>query len=215
MLKIPDAVERILFSSENALSAFFGGYLNYSAYAKFITKEVEGICKKPVTPSTIVVALSRLNKKSADKKINPFRMNPKVALRDIVIRTNVTEITYTKNPSVEKHIQKISIRDQYPIVFNGIEEITLITKEKDTSSTLFKSFKPKIVIKNLAIITVRFGDEYLEEPNVLFVLFRALALRFVNVIKVMSTYSEVSFVVRQNELQTAISVFDEMSAAVG
>ncbi len=62
MIKISGVVRGILFSSEVALSAFNDGYLNLSAYAKAIRKDVEARAKTPVPVGSIVVLLSRLKK---------------------------------------------------------------------------------------------------------------------------------------------------------
>jgi len=68
MLKISTTVEKIIASSEEALCALSQGYLNYSAYAKKIKKQVEEECKKPVKLGSIVVALSRLAKNYSGEK---------------------------------------------------------------------------------------------------------------------------------------------------
>lgn len=210
MLKVPDAVERSIFSSEAITQAFLGGYLNFAAFARNIRPQIEAVTKKSVKVGTIIVALSRLHNQKETKKRSKFLMNPTIRLHDIVAKLSLREVTYERTEKIEALIDKKVKRNDYLVMMRGVGEITFITEQ---TAKLFKlgGIKPKVCLEDLSMITVRFGPEYLEEPNTVFVFLRALALQFINVIEVYSTFTEISFVIRQKELNTAIDVFNQFT----
>lgn len=220
MYRTKDAVKIILEKSEIALTAFNEGYLNFSAYAKKIKPEVEKETKKNVSVGSIVVSLSRIKSESKGKKyVVPKDLLPLIKLNDIVVKSSLFEITFEnteKNRSVINEIQKksdISVDDMHMISI-GINEITLILpiKFKEKTIKLFAPAKPKIILDNLAAVTVRFSDDYLYIPNTIFVIIRELALRRINIIEIVSTFTELSIIVTQKELMSTFEVLNGMTS---
>ncbi|MDB5204258.1 MAG: hypothetical protein JWP09_286 [Candidatus Taylorbacteria bacterium] len=196
MIKIPDIVKEILYSSEVALSAFYEGYLNLSSYAVSIKAEVESKTKKKVRLGTIVVALSRLKK---GLRI-PKKIIPDVKIEDLSIRQGLIEITFNKTP---ENISKLKLlndksdtHNKYILVSQGAGEISIITHVamKDYILKVFKD-SPKAIIDSLSSVTIRFGADYINTSNVIYKFVRELALKTVVIVEIISTYSELSFIV--------------------
>lgn len=213
MMKISEVVQKILYSSENALMAINEGYLNLSAYAKIIQKQVEEKSKKPVKTGSIVVALSRLAKVVKNKR----SILPSIKIEEMTIKSPLVVITYEKNREnlarLKDFYQKINLHaGDFFVLTQGTVEITIICNETAQSFIIesFPQIPPKTVIRNLAGISIRFSEQYVDEPNIIFALLRILAIRQINIIEIVSTYTELTFIIREQDLDVSFSYLQKM-----
>lgn len=216
MIKISDVVRDILYSSEVALSAFNDGYLNLSGYAASIRKKVEARAKKSVRIGSIVVALSRLKKaESKTTKRNPLL--PEVKIEDLSVKSGLVEVAFDRTRENLSRLRElyrdpaISAGDFF-MVTQGTGEITIIALEGALPRIIAvaRPAKPKAVIKNLVGLTARFDETYLKIPNVTFVFVRRLALKHINIVEIVSTYTELTFIIDQKDLQEAFLALNEL-----
>ncbi len=205
MLKVSDSVRRILLGDDVALQSLESGILNFSAYAAKIILEVENLTFKPVKKGTVVVALTRLAQEIGG--LAPLK--PRVILDDLSIRSPLCDITYPKTPANRAKLAELP--KIVPIGENaflattiGLSEITIIAPQSSLDRILAHFVdSPKAVLKDLVGITVRFDEKYLQIPNVLYTLQAALAVQRINCLEVISTYTELSFVIEAKDLETA------------
>lgn len=203
MLKVTDIVRDILFSSELELTALSRRILNLSAYAKRIQKEVERRARKPVQLGTIVVALSRI----AAEVTEEDPLLPKIELEGLAVKSNLAEITFNKSSTNKLRTQKIYTDSQFAqadflTITYGAGEISIIAPMTLVKPVLknFKPDEPKLLLENLAALTVQFGDHFIDTPNMYFALLRAVAVRKLNLVELISTFTELTFLVRQSDL---------------
>ncbi len=216
MIKISDVVRDILTSSEVALSAFSEGFLNLSGYAKVIRRDVEARAKKPVRVGSIVVALSRL-KKSEGKATKRKPLLPEVAIEDLSVKSGLVEVAFDRTRENLARLRDL-YRDpainagDFFMVTQGTGEITIIALESALPriTAVARPAKPKAVIRNLVGLTARFDPKYLEIPNVTFVFVRRLALKHINIVEIVSTYTELTFIIDQKDLQEAFIALNEL-----
>jgi len=213
MLKISEAVKDIVSSSEIPLTALAKGYLNLSAYAKSIKGEVEEKAKKPVRTGSIIIALSRLKK---SLKVLPPLL-PEVTIEDLSVKSGLVEIAFDKT---KKHLDRLSKlytdkdfkATEFFTVTQGTGDISIIALERARPHILriFKSLKPKAAIPNLVSITIRFSESYIKVPNVIYKVLRMLAVKRINVVELVSSYTELTFILEQCNLQEAFLTLNEM-----
>lgn len=217
MLKVSETVKDLVLKSELALSALQDGYLNLSAYASKIKPTVEKITKKSVTNGSIVIALSRLGVEVKKQAAANQALVPKIILDNIVVKSDLVEFAFEKTAANIKLVEMlykekaINVENLF-MISQGIGEIILITT-REYMKILEKSFKqakPKIVIDKLVAISVTFNKKLLETPNVIFALVRALALKKINIIEIVSTRSELAFVVRQVDLEKTFIILNDI-----
>lgn len=210
MIKISQVLEEIIKKDETVLEAIRLGILNISAYAKSIHNLVEEKTKKEVKLGTIIVAISRLSKKI--KKYPPLKLD--VFVNDAIIKAPLAVISYEKN---NQNLSQLSNFEKFSINENdfftatlGIEEITIVCTKKIAKKVKeeFKS-KPKSLLNDLIGITIKFPEEYLEVPNVIYSYLSKLAVRRINLIEVISTYSEITFIMNKKYLKSANAVLEE------
>ena len=216
MIKISDVVEGILFSSEVALSAFHDGYLNLSAYAKTIQRQVEARAKKPVRIGSIVVALSRISKTPKTKEKRKTLL-PEVHIEDLSVKSGLAEVTYERTAANLARLREL-YRDpainasDFFMVTQGAGEITIVALETTLTHIMASArpAKPKSTVRNLVGLTARFNEKYIKVPNVVFVFVRRLALKHINIVEIVSTYTELTFIIDQYHLQEAFLTLNEL-----
>jgi aspartokinase len=213
MKPVSSYVREIIDESEVALDALRDGILNLSAYAKKIRPEVARRARREVSLGTIVVALCRYEIDA--KKRSPIC--PKVVIESISTRSALAEITFNKttaNRSRLRAIQenkKLAEADVLTIV-SGVREISLIVPAAlaDELLKVFKNDEPTMVLNHLASITLQFSTKYINKPNTTFAMLRPLALQRINIVEVVSTYTELTVILAEKDLQLAFAVFSTM-----
>ncbi len=211
MIKISEAVSDIIQGDEISLEALRAGVLNFSAYARKIKTFVEQKLYKEVQTGSIVTALSRIAPRV--KNIPPLR--PKIQILDMSIKSPLSEITFEKTEESLKNVSKLmrlkSTKGKFFTITQGITEITIIAPSEIKREILdHLIIKPKGQYDNLVAITASFVEqEYIEVPNMIYALVAALAIKRINLIEIVSTYTEISFIVRQKDMRNTIDVLKE------
>ena len=206
MITVYEIVHQLLKEDDIALEAARRGILNLSSYAKLIKAAVEEKTLKEVRLGTIVVALSRCIPRVI-AQVPP--LIPSLCVQDISIRAPLFEISFEKTSAVLKKVSTLShiwLNQGFFTLTEGLGEVTIIS-DAVLRSEIKAHFntRPKGEYTDLVGITVRFDEqEYLEIPNAIFSLINALSVKRVNVIEVVSTYTEISFIVRSKEMDVAI-----------
>lgn len=205
MLRVSDAVRTIVLSDDVSFQAMEKRILNFSSYAAQILPEVEKKTMKAVKKGTIVAALTRF----AEGRRNQSPMKPLVTLDDLSIRSPLCDIAFSKTATTRRKLaelnQKISLEENaFFTVTQSMSEITIIAPQSLQQSILAHfDTEPKEVFSELAGITVRFSEHYLSVPNVLYTIQAALAVHSINFIEIVSTYTELSFILDQKYLEIA------------
>lgn len=215
MRKISDAVREILASSEVALSAFNAGVLNLSAYAKTVRRDIEARTKKSVKTGSIVVALSRIKR----EKTKQAPLLPDAEIQYISVKSGLAEISFDRTRENLARLRELYRdpavnADDFFVVTQGTGEITIVTPKQALRRIkhLTRPAKPKAIIKNLVALTVRFTQDYIETPNVIFSFVRRLALKRINIVEIVSTYTELTFILDQRNLQEAFVALNSIRA---
>lgn len=209
MLKIQPAVEQILYRDEEALTAIALGYMNFSAYAKRIQKSVEGLVKKPVKVTGIVVALSRFQKKTG--KIHPLVQD--IEIDNVITKSPLSEIVLEKTPETLSRLSSLyknikTTPDDFLTMTLSTTEISVICSDKLKKNILahFDS-KPIMVQTGLAAIGLSLNPKYYPMPNITFSLLRRIARERIVLAETITTHTEIIFVFNQRDLGRMVSLF--------
>lgn len=211
MIKISEIVSETIQRDEIALEAFRMGILNLSAYANKIQASVSEKAYKPVSKSAIVTALSRM--KEGVDKIPPLR--PVVKIEDMSIKSPLVELSFEKTAKAVQLASKLDskslLKDSFYTIIYGVGEISLICSE-NLERKILKHFniEPKGRYRNLVAVTTRFIEQdYIEIPNMIYALVSALASKRINIIEIVSTFTEISFIVRKDDMGDTIEVLKQ------
>jgi hypothetical protein len=210
MLKISDAVRSELLNSDNALESLSQGILNLSAYAKSIHRNIEKATMKPVKLGTIVAALARL---STDMQKLPLVCAP-VSLQDIAVKSGLCEIAFEQSESNRENLRKLYGSKRFRATdfltaTYGVGELSIVANEKHKQLILdiFAHQKPKLVAEKLSALTMRFSEHYMHTPGQTFWLVRKIAIERLNIIEIVSTFTELTFLLHEKDMNKAFSVF--------
>ncbi len=212
MIKIQPIVREIVLSELEAYSALSEGYMNMSSYAYRIRPKVEARAKKKVTVTSLVVSLSRLRKEF--RKTKPLLHD--VPIKNITTKLPITEMVYKnsekaaeKLESLHKNIS-VSPEDFFTVTM-GPGEIDIICSSS-LEAKILKHFKekPKIINRHLAAIGISYGPEVFDTPNVFFSLLSVTARAQVNIEELVSTPTELTFIVAEKDFGRTVALFSEM-----
>ena len=214
MRKISEAARDIVLHSEMACLALEQGCLNLSKYAATIQKEIEKRTKKPASIGSIVTALSRIELTEGFSAT----LQPKLHIYDVSVKSGLVEAAYEKT---KEHIRifnalycnrDVSTSDFFMFT-QGSGEIAVVAMEQvlPTLLEMFKPSKPKIIIRELAGLTLRFREDDVQTPNLLHSLLQHLATEQLNIIELVSTYTELTLLLAEKDIERAFSLLNALS----
>lgn len=213
MISISDALSEIIQNQPFIEEGLSRGIINYSAYAREIRPEIEKKLYKSVKEGAIVMALKRISEKLA-------RSEPqnKLNLTNLTVRSNLTELTINNSESLidkqrELFNQISKEKDVFCAVSQGIRETTFISDSKARSAIekIFSTENMLSVIKNLSSITIHLPREVVETPGVYYQILKMLAWEKINVVEVISTYTELTIVFEDKNVDKAFSTLKKLS----
>ena len=212
MLKIQPIVREIVLGELEAYFALTNGYMNMSSYAHRIKSKVEAVAKKPATITSLVVSLSRLRKEF--KKEKPLIQE--VAIKNITTKLPLSEIVYENRNEFIKELESLHknvslSQEDFFTTTIGTTEIDIICSA-NLESKVLKHFKikPKYVNHNFAAIGVSFGPEVFGTPNIFFSLLSITARAQVNIEELISTPTELTFIVAEKDFGKTVALFSEL-----
>ncbi len=214
MVTISHIVGKILDRKLFIEEALNKGIINYGALAELILPEVEHELKKKVKHSAVMMALRRHAEKAAKKLFRTARFNEDT---DIIIRSDLVEITIVKTPDSGELIKKIyNIVDikkgDFVSVVQGLNEISIITNRKHERSIekLVRKNDVKWVEKELSSLTINIPEESTETIGLFYMITRALSWESIKIIEIVSTWSEMTYVLKTEEVSFAFNVIKKL-----
>jgi hypothetical protein len=212
MIKIQPIVREIILEELEAYTALTNGYMNMSSYAYYIRPVVQEMAKKQVTITSLVVSLSRLKKEF--KKQKP--LIKEVAITNITNKLPISEIVYENTDAIIDKLdslhKKISItREDFFTATVGTKELTIVCSS-NVENKIVKHFsiKPKFLGRNLAAVGISFKEEQLIIPNIIFSLVSVLAKEQINISEIVSTYTELIFIVYEKDFARTVALFSNL-----
>ncbi len=213
MISIADALNDIIKSYPLIEEGLSKGIINYSAFAREVSPQIEKRLYKPVKQGAIVMALKRISDSlSRDKK-----KNQSLDLTDLTVRSNLSELTFQNSENLpEKTRQLLNAvslkRDVVCTLSEGIRETTFIVSSEITGDVkrIFKGEALVSEIKALSSITIRLPKEVVYIPGVYYQILKMLAFENINVIEVLSTYTELTVIIETKDIDRAFSILKSL-----
>lgn len=209
MIKIHNIVREILMADVEAGAALSNGYMNMTSYAEQIRPEVKYLTKKEVTLTSIVVALSRI--RGEFKKNKPLIHD--VVLTNITTKLPLIEIVFEKNEKLLLNLESIHSdigldgKDFFTTTVSTTEINIICSSSYETKILKYFKVKPKIIVHNLAAVSLSFNPEEFKTPNTFFSLMYLLAKSSINIAEIISTYTELTFIVDEKDFARTVSEF--------
>lgn len=209
MIKIHDTVKEIVDKNVEVKNMLAQKLLNLSQYAQTIQKTVEKKTMKRVSIQSIVVSLSRIQ-----KKLKVYNYLPHIDIDSISVRRNVVQFVYPNTPNyIEKLSQlahTISKKENVFFSFStNTKDISIIVSEtiEETIKGIFTN-KPKIYKNDLSAISIHFDKNLVEEAGVGYSLMHKIASKRIILDEVTSTFNEFTLIFSTRQLHKVLEAFN-------
>jgi hypothetical protein len=198
---VEDTVENKPFLQE-ALSK---GIVNNAALAEEIRPEIERALKKKVKFSAVNMAIRRLSERL--EKNTPKKMGfDKTS--DITVKSDLVEITLHKTKDFQNYLHElyriVELRG-FLTITQGQHEVMIITNDKylgEITGILPRS-NVKKVINDLCSLTINIPPESTKTLGLFYVTTRALTWDNICIVDVVSTLTEMTFIVHEEDTSKA------------
>lgn len=213
MITVPQAVEKIIKRSRYLSEALSKDLINASSLARYMKPEVESIVFKNVTMSSIIMAITRLQKSfpSGYKQISIFKEAP-----DMIVRSNLTLI-YVKNSidllqklsTIEKTSQ--SFQKKALFTYGRVETIILTNKMNlEGIKKILKKEETLEVFPNVSSITIHLPQEAVITPGIFYFFIKSLAWEGVNILDILSTRAELTLIFSPKDINSAFGIIQSL-----
>ncbi len=202
MVTISHVVQKLVNDRVFIQEAMSRGIISYGSLAEQLKPEIEEEIGREVKHHAIVMALRRYTEtlKEMHKKIT-FDYTS-----EIIMKTDICDVAVFRSPSLLDKIKKI-----YDIVdfekgdvlnvIHGRYEVSIVTNERYRERVIgfLKGEKVLNVEKDLTSLTLTYGKGFLHTPGVVFNVVRNIAWENINIIEVVSTNTELTFIIHKKD----------------
>ncbi len=180
--------------------------VNVAALARKMLPKIKKENRKANIES-VSIAIKRHVQNSKKEKMNP-RLKKVISNSQINIRDNIIHVTMDRTLGSMNKVNEISKKirwdqDEFCLINQGAGEITIIADEKN-----IKLFNGEIK-KKLALLTIKESiteTKGIDTPGLYSYFISQLSKRAVNIIEIVSTSSQVSFLIDEKDLTKAYDI---------
>lgn len=219
MITISQIVEDIVNRSDFLKEGLAEGIVNFSALARKIKPKIEEKLLFEVTEGSIIMALKRYSSFLKDKNIE---INNPAKVKNITVRSNLVEYAFqisSRLNSIHKKLLAFAEKKEDPFVnfAQGVFETTLILSENLSLFFEELSKDENLIAKfeGLSSISIRLPIDTAITAGVYYPFFRALALEGINFIEIISVFSELTFVFKDQDVERAFAVLKSVAKRAG
>jgi len=208
MITVSNAVEQIIKQKPILEYSLFKNLVNLSAVAREIKQEVEQQTRKKVTEGAIIMALRRLNSRLSNKSLMVSKIKPS----NITVRSDLIESTYANSETLIEGQKKLLYevekeKDIFCNITRGMLETTIIGSStlKNTIERIFQKEKLISRFSNLSSITIKHPEIIVDIPGVYHTILKLFAWEGINLVELASTYTELTLVFNEADINRAFS----------
>lgn len=215
MVTVSHLVKKYVSENTFLLEAMSKELISHGNLAEQLKPEIEHELGKKVKESAIVMALRRYEEElqDFDKKIKKFKFQG-----EIIVRTNIIDFNVVKSSNLLNKIKNIynlvnfDKGDTLNIIL-GSNEVSVVANEKykDKLSNFLKGEKILNKEFDLVALTIVFeGKNFFTTPGVIFTEIRKLAWEQINIFEIISTMTELTFILSKKDSMKAYVVLQEL-----
>lgn len=207
---VSSCVKRIVDKSPFIHEMLINGILSFSNYAQAIHFDVEKAYGKDVKSSAIVMALRRYGD---ELKLRTMKEEHNSVEYGIVMKTNIFDLNLVRRDGFIGKLgslygQVSTEKGDFLNITIGSHEVSLAVSEKyrDLVNDLAKEEEVLHEMEDLVALSLVFTGDFLQTPGVVYEAVRRLAWEQINVIEIVSTMNELTFVIKRVDSMKAFDV---------
>ena len=215
MVTISHIVKKIASQQPFVEEALGKGIISIANLAEQLIPSIEKELGKKAKQAAVVMALRRYSEEISNhgKKLKSFDFTG-----EILMKTNICDFTFVKSPSLLTKLRTVHtlVNFEKGDTLNfilGNNEVSVITNEKfiDKLTKFMSGEKILNKEKGLVALTIIFTeDDFTHTPGVIFNAVRKLAWENINIYEIISTMTELTFILNKKDSMKAYDVLQEM-----
>ncbi|MFA5050010.1 MAG: hypothetical protein WC501_03300 [Candidatus Micrarchaeia archaeon] len=213
MVTIAHIVEKMIKDNPSLELALSKDLISYSKLAREIRKEVEKELNHKVNMPAIIVALKRLKEKS-DQIYNEKEHFYALELNTT---SSLMELTIGKTQNLSylmKRLYEMQELTQGCVLnaIHGNHQTTFVFSERmeEKVKDIIREEQIIFELKNLAQLSIRFDEKMFMAPGFLVYVLKELSWNDINIIEIVSTYTELVIVLEKDKLMKAYHIVQKM-----
>lgn len=210
MITVPEVVARYVAQTPFLEEGLMRGWLNLTAVARELRPPIETELLKEVSEAAIVMALRRLAARRRPHRAATGKLLGN--LGELTLRSGLVEVTFqASEPLLDKQHQLMHQlarrRDRFVTFSQGVSEVTIILPQSAMRDVtrIFAGERVVARLDNLSALTVRLPAGVVTTPGVYYSVLKQLAWNDINVIEVVSTYTELTIVLANADVDRAFT----------
>jgi len=215
MVTVSHIVKKIVSEQAFVEEALANGIISIGNLAEQIQPKIEKELNKKIKLPAIVMALRRYSDEISEhrKKMKAFDY-----AGEILMKTNICDVNFVKSHTLMAKLKTIHNlvnfeRGDTLNVIIGNNEVSIVINEKYMEKLLKFMLGEKVLNKEggLVALTIIFiSDDFIHTPGVIFNAVRKLAWENINIYEVVSTMTELTFILNKKDSMKAYDVLQEM-----
>ena len=211
MVTVSHIVKKIVSGQPFVEEALANGIISIANLAEQLQPKIEQELDKKIKLPAVVMALRRYAEQISEhrKKIKNFDY-----AGEILMKTNICDFNFVKSPTLLTKLRNIYNlvnfeRGDTLNVILGNNEVSIIINEKYMEKLVKFLSGEKILNKEMALtaLTIVFtSDDFTHTPGVIFNVVRKLAWENINIYEIVSTMTELTFILNKNDSIKAYNV---------
>ena len=215
MRRISDIVETEVLGTPFLEQGLADGIINHSALARRLRPAVERELLRPASEAAIMMAIRRI--------VPARRRRARGATRfgELTVRSNLAALTYQASPQTGVKVRRLfdrmaRRRGGFVTYTQGVSEVMVVVSEaaEETAAAAMAGEHQIARLRRLAAIVIRLAPSTVRSPGVYYTILKQLAWRAINVVDVVSTYTEFTIVVDHGDVDRAFAALRETVAPV-
>ena len=215
MVTVSHIVKKIVSEQPFVEEALGSGIISIANLAEHLLPRIEKELGKKVKQAAVVMALRRYSEEIAGQRRKTKAFN---YAGEIIIKSNICDFTVVKSNALLAKLKTIHNlvnfeRGDTLNVIVGNNQISIIINEK-YMQTLEKFLSGEKILnkeKGLVSLTIIFtSDDFLHTPGIVFDIVRRLAWENINIYEIVSTMTELTFILSKNDSMKAYEVLQKL-----
>ena len=215
MATVSHIVKKIVNGQPFVEEALGRGIISFGNLAEQMLPKIEKELGKKIRHAAVVMALRRHADELSEhsKKTKQFDL-----AGEMLMKTNICDFTIVKTPSLLAKLKQIQTlvnfeRGDTLNVILGNNEVSVVINERHIQKLSQFLSGEKILNKEqgLVALTIIFTrDDFLHTPGIIFNVIRKLAWENINIYEIVSTMTELAFILSKKDSMKAYDVLQEL-----
>lgn len=215
MVTISHIVKKIVSSQPFVEEGLASGIISVANLAEQMLPKIEQELGKKAKQAAVAMALRRYADDISGHRKKAAKFD---YTGEILMKTNICDVNFLKSHTLMNKLKTIHElvnfeRGDTLNVIVGNNEVSIVINEKYIEKLIKFLSGEKILNKehNLVALTIVFTDDFVHTPGIIFNAVRKLAWESINIYEIVSTVTELTFILSKKDSMKAYEVLQELA----